>query len=367
MKVTGIKVTQQSHPLSRRMGEARLPAGRLTESCCIMELMTDAGLTGIAIGSEGVRAHIGELVKDVLVGADPRGVRGLWRRMLDARSAHRHGRYLHEAIALLDVALWDLKSKADDQPLWKTLGGARPKANAYASGVDLALSDEELSAWYVATAHDYGLRGGKLQVGLDPDSDLRRLGLMHAALTQATADPVLMIDADECWSPKEAIGRTREIEKRFDLTWVEGASRSWDFPGLKQVSNAIRAAVCVGEGFTTCGEFLPHFHHRSADVIQIDIGAIGITGALQVADSAFGYELPVTLSAAPGNIHAHLSSVMPYFMSLEVIDPVPAARFYTSDVRIEQGWAIAGNAPGNGLVVDARALTRTATRAKASR
>ena len=170
MKVTGVKVTQQSHPLSRRMGEARLPAGRLTESCCIIELMTDAGLTGIAIGSEGVRAHIDELVKDVLVGADPRGVTGSGSECLTRARRTRHGRYLDEAIALLDVALWDLKSKANDEPLWKTLGGARPRANAHASGMDLALSDEELSAWYVATARDYGLRGGKLQVGLDLDS-----------------------------------------------------------------------------------------------------------------------------------------------------------------------------------------------------
>ena len=72
------------------------------------------------------------------------------------------------------------------------------------------------------------------------------------------------------------------------------------------------------------GEFLPHFHHRSADVIQLELGAVGITGALELADAAYGFELPVTLVESPGNIHAHLAGVMPYFMSLEVIDPLPA-------------------------------------------
>ena len=364
MKVTSVKVTPHANALSRRMGEAHAPAGRLTEHCCVVELMTDVGLTGIAIGDEAAITSIEGLVSDVLVGADPRGVRSLWQRMANVQMAKRRGHRLHDAIAALDVALWDLKSKANDEPLWKTLGGTRPKANAYASGIDLALSDEELSAWYARMARDYGLRGGKLQVGRDRISDLQRLGQMRAALMQGTPEPVLMIDADESWSPKEAIRRTREMEEHFDLAWIEGAARGWDFPGLKQVSGAVRAAVCVGEGFATVGEFLPHFHHRSADVIQIDIGAIGITGALQLADTAFGYELPVALSAAPGNIHAHLAGVMPYFMSLEVIDPIPAEQFYTTDVRIEQGWAIAGDAPGNGLAVTLKAMTATATRAK---
>ena len=101
-----------------------------------------------------------------------------------------------------------------------------------------------------------------------------------------------------------------------------GATHSWDFAGLKQISNAICGAVCVGGDLATRGEFRPHFDHRSADVIQLDIGAVGITGALELADAAYGYELPVTLAESPGNIHAHLAGVMPYFMSMEVVDPV---------------------------------------------
>lgn len=364
MKVTGVEVTPYTNQHARRTGKAPMPAGRLSDGGCVVELLTDAGLTGIGIGAgEEAGAQIKGLVKDMLVGEDPRGVTGLWRWMADLQSARRRDGLLNEAIAILDVALWDLKAKANDEPLWKTLGGQRPKANAHASGIDLTVSDEELSARCVLMARDHGLRGGKLQVGLDQDRDLQRLERMRAAMLKATPEPALMIDADQCWSPKEAIRRVREMEQEFDLTWVEGVSRRWDFPGLKRVSNAIRGAVCVGDGLATLGDFLAHFHHRSADVIQIDIGAVGITGALQLADAAFGFELPVTLSASPGNIHAHLSGVMPYFMSMEVVDLVPAIRIYTTDVRIEQGWAVAGDAPGHGLAVNRDALAAAATRA----
>ena len=360
MKVTGVRVTPYSYRLARRRGKAQTLNGTLTASGCVIELLTDVGLSGYAIGVDGAGAVIERLGKDLVIGIDPRAVTGTWERGRESHSAS--GAPFNEALAALDIALWDLKAKANDEPLWKALGGARPRATVHASGVDMTLSDEELSGWYVAMARDYGVRAGKLQVGLDQDADLKRLALVRAALLHSTSDPALTVDADQCWSPKEAIRKLREMEERFDLTCAEGVCRSWDFPGVKQVSNAIRGAVGVGEHLAGLEAFLPHFHHRSADVIQVDIAVHGITGALQLADAAFGYELPVTLCASPGNIQAHLAPVMPYFMSMEVVDPVPATRIYATDVRIEQGWAIAGDAPGHGLAVDRDALTAAATR-----
>lgn len=343
MKITGVKVT-------RRAGDVHASAGRSAASCCIVELTTDTGLAGIAIADSGARAPVRRLVAEMLVGADPRAVTGIWQRMMNAQSTGRRGKAQSHAAAVLDHALWDLKAKANDEPLWKTLGGARPKANAYASSIGLSLGDEELSAWYLRMARDHGLRGGKLRVGAEERADRRRLERMRAALAEATPEPELMIDADHGWSVKQAIERVRTLEQQFDLTWVEGVSRDRDARGLRQLSDAVRGAVCVGKGFAAIGEFLPHLERRSADVVQVDINAIGITGALQVADAAFGLELPVTLSAAPGNIHAHLAGVMPYSMSVEIVDPEPATRFFNSGVRIEGGWAVAGDAPGNGLV-----------------
>jgi L-alanine-DL-glutamate epimerase-like enolase superfamily enzyme len=353
MKVTGVKVTPYA------CTPERVPAGKLAGNGCVVELLTDSDLTGIAIGVDGARAQIERLVEGLLVGADPRGVTGIWRRMVEVQAARRREGLLNTSIAVLDMALWDLKAKANAEPLWKTLGGTRPRANAHAAGVALGASDAELAD---RLTREHGLRGAKLQVGLDEDADLERLEITRAALQRLVPEPVLIVDAEQGWTPKQAIRRLRDMEMEFDVAWAEGVTRSWDFPGLKQVSEAIRGAVCVGEDLATLGEFLPHFHHRSADVIQIDVGAVGFTGALELADAAYGYELPVTLCEAPGNIHAYLAGVMPYFMSLEVIDPIPATPIFTSDVCIENGWAIAGDALGNGLVVDATALKKMTAR-----
>jgi hypothetical protein len=69
---------------------------------------------------------------------------------------------------------------------------------------------------------------------------------------------------------------------------------------------------------------------------------------MQIADAAYGLELPVTLAAAAGNIHAQVAGVMPNCMSVEILDPEPPA-WLASDVHIAGGRAIAGDAPGNGL------------------
>jgi L-alanine-DL-glutamate epimerase-like enolase superfamily enzyme len=355
MRVTGVKVTSYACP------PGRAPAGRHACSGCVVELLTDSGLTGIAIGAGGADAQVERLVREVLVGADPRATSGLWQQMTEAQAAGRNEGLASTTIAVLDVALWDLKAKTNDEPLWKTLGGSRPRANSHGGGIAAAAIDHELADRYRTLARDFGLRGAKLVIGGDEADDLARLEAMCTALRQVTAAPTLIVDAEQRWAPQEAIRRLRAIECKFDVAWVEGATRSGDCPGLKQISDAIRGAVCVGRELATRGEFLPHFQHRSADVIQLDIGVTGITGALELADAAYGFELPVTLADAPGNIHAHLASVMPYFMSMEVIDPAERWPLFTSDVRIEAGWAIAGDVPGNGLTVDRAALDRAAT------
>ena len=55
--------------------------------------------------------------------------------MADVQAARRGEGLPETTIAALDVALWDLKAKANDEPLWKTLGGARPRANSHAGAV----------------------------------------------------------------------------------------------------------------------------------------------------------------------------------------------------------------------------------------
>ena len=333
MKITGVKTTLYLYNLGWRMGDANSPAGRSRGAGCIVELQTNVGLTGIGLGGAGVRPQIHGLVEDGLI---------------------------NDAIAVLDMAVWDLKAKAQDEPLWKTLGGSKTRVHSYASGLDIPLSDQDIHAWYSNMATQHGFRGGKLKIGLDQDADLRRVGLMRDALLQATDKPMLLIDSNEYWSPKQAIRKVREMEEVYDIAWIEEPARRWDFLGLRRIKDSVRTAVCAGENLDTLGDFLPYFHHQSADIIQVSYSMGGITPALQIADVAFGFELPVTLGNSPGHIHTHLATVMPNFMTMEICDVVPADGVFTTDVTVENGWASPGDKPGLGIEINAEALEKQA-------
>lgn len=338
MKITGVEVACWRGPHH--------------EPACIVHLATDEPLAGVAVARAGIEQQLDRAVAELLLGEDPRAVAGLWQRMQNARTAS--GAALSAAaVAALDVALWDLKAKANDEPLWKTLGGSRPKANAH---ISLFMPAGDDSAWRERCERlirQFGFRGTKLPVGLDQQAELRQLELIHCVLQQWTSEPSLYIDAGQRWSPKDAIRRVREMEERFDLAWVEQPVRREDFLGLKRVSAGIRAAVCAG---ADPRQLLPHLHHHALDVVQIDVAICGVSGALQLADAAFGFELPVTLSSAPGNMHTQLAAAMPYCAGIEVIDPVAENAPFSTDVRIEDGWAIAGDRAGNGLLVNRDAL-----------
>ncbi len=359
MKITGVSCTLYQHGMTRRMGDANSPMGRMRASGCLIELHTDTELTGIALGGGSARGFIRSLVEGVLMDQDPRQVKGLWQRMIEKHFKGGHDGIVNDAIAALDIAMWDLKAKANDEPLWKTLGGLERRINAYASGLDMPLSNHELKRWYREMASQYGFTAGKLKVGLDQDSDIERIGIMKDALSLHTAEPRLMIDANEYWSPKQAIRKIREIERQFTLTWVEEPARRWDFLGLRRISDAIRAPVCAGENLDTLGDFLPYFHNRAADIVQVSAGMGGITCALQLADAAYGFNLPVTLGGSAGHLHAHLASSMPNYTSIEIGNPTDDSGIFTFDTRIQGGQAVLGDAAGIGIEVDREALRKS--------
>jgi len=355
MKVTGIRTTLYEFEMSRKIGDANFPEGRKRAAGLAVFIDTDEGLTGVTVGSPGVQAAIRAL-EPLIVGEDPRGVQGLWKKMVDRVFKGGNEGALNAAIGNIDVALWDLKAKINSEPLWKTLGASRPRVKAYASGIDMPLSDAELQAYYQSMAA-LGISAGKLKVGLDQDADLRRIGIMQRALQRAAKRPTLAVDANEYWSPKQAIRKIREFEEHYDLTWVEEPARRWDYRGLRKVSQSVKAAVATGENLNDISEFMPLIANEAVDIVEVGSGTSGISGAMQVAHLAYAFELPVCMMNCPGNFMAHLAAALPNHMMMEV---VAAGRevVFTTDARLEDGWIVLGDAPGLGITFDEGKLRR---------
>ena len=353
MKITGIRMKEYHFQLDRKMGDANFPEGKIDQSGMVLYIDTDEDISGIAVGEPSSKTSV-ESLEPFLIGKDPRGVKGLWKRLIDAIFKGGNEGLMNSAVGLIDIAMWDLKSKINNEPLWKTLGGSSRYVRSYASGIDLPLSDEEIYDFYEGAALK-GISAGKLKVGLDIEADIRRIGIMEQALKKSGKPVQLLIDSNEYWSPKQAIRHIRLIEEQFEIFWAEEPARRWDYRGLKRVSKSITAAVATGENLSDIKDFMPLIEQEAVDIVQVGIRTGGITGLMKVADMAYGFEIPVSVMNSPVNYMAPVASAIPNHIMLEIFHDRDAG-ILSTNTKIEDGYIVLGNTPGSGLQIDERSL-----------
>jgi len=352
VRILGVRTVLYEFPTRRAIGDVQLQDGARSFAEVAVFLQTDEEPVGVAVASAAAQPVIHGLVAE-LVGRDPRAVRDLYELMQRLVFKGGAGGAVGSAVAALDCALWDLRAKLHGVPLWRELGASSGRVAAYASGLDMPLSDDELRTYYRDMASNHGIRAGKLKVGRDPVRDRERLAIMRDALREGSgvAVPSLMIDANEFWTPKQAVRRIDELEREFDLVWAEEPVRRDDHRGLARVSRAVRTAVATGENLTAVSQFVPLLTHEAVDVVQVAVHGAGITQALRIFEMADAFGLPVALVNSPGRYAAHVGTALPNHLMMEVIDPGPDAVFSTDD-RLEDGSIILGEAHGLGVVFD---------------
>lgn len=351
MKITGYRHETYLMKMDRPIADCNQPAGVELLPGSILFIETDAGVSGIGLGFGGEAVAT---VFAAIEGRDPRETVALWMRMHDAIHKGGNEGAANAALSIADVALWDLKAKLADEPLWRLLGAREGRVKAYASGLDYCLSDDELFDFYRRLAH-LGIDGGKLKVGLDFDADLRRVGIMRDALSVASDEPMLMIDANEYWSAKQAIRYVRHMERHFPIAWVEEPARRWDYHGLRQVSQCVGASVSTGENLNGIGDFMALIENDAVDVVSISSGHSGITGCRQIAHFAQAFGRPVSMMNCQANFMAHAAAALPNHSIMEVVDP-GREHCLAFDNHIEDGHIVLGDVPGLGVTVDETVL-----------
>jgi len=350
MKITGYRLLRSYHNWGRPIGDVNgfIDSGITEVPIVIIE--TDEGITGVATGShEGV-----ERVFPAIVGQDPRAVSTLYDRMLARVFKAGHAGSTFGGIGTLDSALWDLKAKIAGEPLWRLLGASDRFVAGYASGLDIALSDDKLAAFY-ATMAERGFSSGKLKGGRDIAADIRRLTIISDALSANAARPALMLDANESWNLKQAVRYVSSVEEVHDLTWIEEPLRRWDAVGQARLSAAVRAGVATGENLTGLEQYRPLFDAAAIDVVQA--GAVwGVTHFLRVAIAAHARDLPMSpVGLSANSAVAHAAAAIPNHLSAEVQD-LGSPFGVTIDQEYADGGVVLGDQPGAGLVVDEAAI-----------
>jgi D-galactarolactone cycloisomerase len=333
-----------------------------TESL-LVRIETDAGLTGwgealAPVVPEAVGAGVARLLRPLLLGADPREVEPLWDRLYGAMRVRGHltGLYV-DALAAVDVALWDLLGRALGQPVARLLGGMRrERIDVYYSGVPGDTPDAR-----AATARDLvagGFRALKLQLGHGRD-DLASVAAVRAAVGP---DVGIALDAHWAYSVPQALAAGRALERHGAL-FFEAPIAPEDVDGHAHLAAALDVPIAVGEGERTRWQFLRLLQARAMDVAQPDVGRTGLTEARRIATlcEAFGVPVAPHVSTGLGIRFAatlHVAAALPSFLLMEyqgkLLDAINAS--LQAPIAVVDGAVALPTGPGLGVELNEAAL-----------
>ncbi|HXJ79704.1 MAG TPA: mandelate racemase/muconate lactonizing enzyme family protein [Candidatus Methylomirabilis sp.] len=305
----------------------------------------------VGAGGAAVHALVARDLAPLLDGRDADRIEELWQTMWWAVHYGGRGGAQSLAISAVDIALWDLRGRHQQAPLWRVLGGFDPRVPCYAGGIDL---DFSLDALLRQTDENLakGFRAIKMKVGRPVlHEDVARVRAMRAHLGP---DFPVMADANMRWSVDEAIRAARAL-REFDLVWLEEPIIPDDVPGHVRVVREGGLPVAAGENLHTLYEFRQLIAAGGVTFPEPDVtNCGGVTAFIKVCHLAEAFNLPVTSHGAH-DITVHLLAAVPNRSYLEA-HGFGLDRFIAAPLRIEAGLAVAPDRPGHGIEFDWKAL-----------
>lgn len=348
-EISTIKVQRFGVPLAEVLVDAM--HGEHTHFELITVTIRDSdGIEGTGYsytGGKGGHAIVAMLQHDIvpfLQGRDADDVEALY----DAMQTHVHyvarGGIASFAISAVDIALWDIRGKKEGRALWQMAGGTKSECRAYRGGIDLNFPLPKLLdsiRGYLAE----GYNGVKIKIGqADLNDDVERIAAVRELVG---ADVTFMIDANYCYSVKQAIAAAKAFEP-YGIYWFEEPIIPDDYSGYAQVAESTDIPLAMGENLHTEYEFGYAFRYSKLGHIQPDSSNCGgITGWLRVAQMARDNGLPVS-SHGMQELHVSLVSGQSNPGWIEA-HSFPIDQYTKRPLIIKKHLAIAPDTPGTGV------------------
>ena len=276
MRITEINTVVLRLPEVRAIGDG-------TQDVLLIFVHTDTGAIGIGemhtaptVGEAIVHAPVSHIrsqgLAQVLLGEDPSDIDACWQRMADASEVYgRRGAAFH-AISGVDLALWDLRGKAEGRPVADLLGGRRQDTlETYASV--LMPDTVEDAVTLAGSCADEGFAAvkygwGGLAGGLD---QARRL---VGAVRDTAPDTDIMIDIGAGLQLDEALALAQALEP-FDIAFLEEPLHPDDLDGFAQLTAQSPIPIATGEKETSLAGFRTLIEHGRPDIVQPDLARAG--------------------------------------------------------------------------------------------
>ena len=290
-------------------------------------------------------------IAEVVTGEDADRIELLWNKVWWATHYGGRGGPTVLALSAFDMALWDLKARRAELPLWTLLGGHDPRVPCYAGGIDL---DLPLDALLRQTDDNLGrgFRAIKMKVGRDRlAEDVERVRAMRGHLGDGFP---LMLDANMRWTVAEAVRAARAFAP-YDPVWLEEPIPPDDVAGHASVLAQGGLPVAAGENLRTLWDFRDLIASGGVSYPEPDVtNCGGVTAFMKVAHLAEAFGLPVTSHGAH-DATVHLLAAVPNRSYLEA-HGFGLDRYIAEPLRIEEGFALAPDRPGHGIAFDWDAL-----------
>ena len=294
MKIKDISITKVTVPFKEP--EMFSTGFRNGINTLLITILTDSGIVGIgeSIGRpspEVVEAAIISM-KEYLLNRDIETIEAILCDLKHLGGWHYFPRVGNIAIAGIEMALWDIKGKKCNQPLYNLFGGLVRDQIPLMYYLFRCEIDEMVDRSKKAVLSGY--KTIYFKVGQNIQEDIKAVKAIRESIGKEIA---IRIDANEAWSSGAAVRIIKEMEE-YQLEWVEQPTPSYDVNGLAKVRKSVKTPIAADQGCWTIHDVYNILHHEAADVLVLDPYKTGglweYKKAAAVAESA----------AVPVNHHA---------------------------------------------------------------
>lgn len=272
-----------------------------TDMSVLVKATADDGTIGWGetygiVAPEAVAHIIDDVLGPIVVGRDPRDAAVIQEDLYDLmRVRGFFGGFYVDAIAGIDIAIWDLFGRIVDQPLVKLLGGQRQaKIPAYVSGLPRATLGERVDL--ARAFHSAGYTAFKYAAAVSHEGIVEEMRALRDALGP---DVELMVDLHWKFTAHEAMQLIDRLAQ-FRPYFVEAPCAPEDLEGQAQVSASSRIPIALGEELRTIHEYRPRFERRAMSIIQPEMGHTGVTQFMQIARMAYAFHMRTIPHASIG-------------------------------------------------------------------